>query len=335
MSAKKFLLAAVTSSLGLAGFLAPYAFADQTYTDTYSSGNGQYGYYINGNYGRYQNWNGPYPFEVITGSGSNAKYLFGVSATIPINVRQQAYSYRVRSYLRLSQTSTNFNAAGNAFSSSSPIEATVTFADRSSERITDCEYSTSGETNLSAHVMCEFTNTKVPTEIYITWGYVGTFTFNQESYLGYYSSAFNNGSIKVAGTNVTITEFSSSQDQENADIGQISDSLDQIHQDEKDTIENNAQDAQDAASGLNIGFSVGNPFLNWFALFRDDTCVAIPTIRSWLGINETQVCSPWNGTPVRSIATPIFSILSGMILFGFIVRWLKGNDFDGSIELDG
>lgn len=335
MSAKKLLLAAVTTSLGLAGFLAPYAFADQTYTDSYSSGNGQYGYYINGNYGRYQNWSGSYPFEIITGSGSNAKYLFGVSATIPINVRQQAYSYRVRSYLRLSQTSTNFNAAGNAFSSSSPIEATVTFADRSTERITDCEYSTSGESNLSAHVMCEFTNTKVPTQIYITWGYVGTFTFNQESYLGYYSSAFNNGSIKVAGTNVTITEFSSSQDQENADIGQISDSLDQIHQDEKDTIENNAQDAQNSADGLNIGFSVANPLTVWFELFTDQPCVDIPTISSWLHANETQVCSPWRNTPVRAVASPIMGVLGGMILFGFIVRWLKGNGFDGSIELNG
>lgn len=332
MSAKKLFLFAVTTSLGLAGILAPSCFADQQYTDSLSSASGTYGYYINGTYGRGVSFNNlSFPAELITGSGSNAKYLYGVGLNFDINVRQQAYSYDYWVAFRLGQV--QGNGTDQYFNDSQPLEATFWFADQSSVVSTDCFTLVLSNTQMS--VSCNLRSQKVVTRAFMTYGRTNSFTYNVDTPIAYYNNWSHTGSISIREADVTIIEYSSAQDQESADIGQISDSLDNIHQDEKDTIEQHGQDAQDSADSLNIGFSVGNPFLNWFALFRDDTCVAIPTIRSWLGINETQVCSPWYGTPVRGVATPIFSILSGMILFGFIVRWLKGNDFDGSIELDG
>lgn len=103
-------------------------------------------------------------------------------------------------------------------------------------------------------------------------------------------------------------------------------SQEEIYQDEKDTINDNGDTAKDSAGDLSFdGFSVGNPLLNWIALFTDNTCVSIPTIASWIHSNETQVCSPWSSS-VRGVTTPIITVLSGTILFGFIVHWLKQKD---------
>lgn len=95
---------------------------------------------------------------------------------------------------------------------------------------------------------------------------------------------------------------------------------------EQGVINQNGSSAQNSAGSLNFGgFSVGNPLLNWLSLFNDNTCVAIPTIASWIHSNESQVCSPWS-PQVRSVTTPIISVLGGTILFGFIVHWLKQKD---------
>lgn len=103
---------------------------------------------------------------------------------------------------------------------------------------------------------------------------------------------------------------------------------------EQNAINQNGSNAQNTAGSLSFGgFNVPNPFLNWFALFTDNACVSIPTIASWLHANETNVCSPWRNTGVREVATPIMGVLGGTILFGFLVRWLKGKEFDDSIEV--
>lgn len=95
---------------------------------------------------------------------------------------------------------------------------------------------------------------------------------------------------------------------------------------EQDYVNQNGGSAQNSAGQLNFGgFSVGNPLLNWISLFNDNTCVAIPTIASWIHSNETEVCTPWS-PQVRSVTTPIISVLGGTILFGFIVHWLKQKD---------
>lgn len=322
------------TSLVLGTFLAPSAFADQSYTDTYTSVSGQYGAKVGSTYYRYSSFSGNLPVELITGSGSTAKYLYGVAAAIPINVRQQAYSYWYQGSFTLTQNSTNNNStSASVFNTNLPIEATITFADRTTEVTTDCGFQNPDRYSVIA--LCAFESTKVPTQMYITYGTVGQFNDAASNALAYYSSAFNDGSIRLTASSVEVREYSTEGSATSGAINNLGDTMDDIHQDEKDTINQNAEDAQNAADGLNIGFSVANPLTVWFELFTDQPCVDIPTISSWLHANETQVCSPWRNTPVRAVASPIMGVLGGMILFGFIVRWLKGNGFDGSIELNG
>ena len=125
----------------------------------------------------------------------------------------------------------------------------------------------------------------------------------------------------------------------NNNLNQVQDSIDQSNQDaqdryddEKDTIDQNGQDAEDAADDLDISFGVPWIFQGWFSLFVDNDCVSIPTLKQWLHSTQNQVCTPWP-TAIRSALTPIFGILSGMFIFGFVIRWLRSGAFNGSIEL--
>lgn len=80
-------------------------------------------------------------------------------------------------------------------------------------------------------------------------------------------------------------------------------------------------------------FSFTNPLSPLFAAFTSgDDCVNIPTIAGMLNSEETTYC-PWFSANTRGILTPVLSIVSIMLLFGFIVRWLgssSGNFFEDS-----
>lgn len=105
-----------------------------------------------------------------------------------------------------------------------------------------------------------------------------------------------------------------------------------IHDDEKDTIQDSVDEAEDTAGSMGFNFNLANPFLNWFALFNDNACVSIPTLHDWLNSTDTQVCSPWRNTSVRSVLTPIFALLGTMLVTGFVLRWLSRNNTEGTIE---
>lgn len=324
MAVKKLILFAVTTSLGLTAFLAPSCFADQEYEDTLSTLSGSYGYYINGNYGRGVNFNNTtLPVELITGSGSNAKYLFGVGVTIPVNVRQQAYSYLVRGSFTLNQASNNYNGANNVFNDASPIEATVTYADQSTEVIRSCGFD--DITLYSTEVYCEVDTTKVVRRFFITIGYTNSFTYGTEPSLAYYSQAFNNGSIKITSAFSFVHEFSSESSATSGAINNLGDTMQDIHDEELDTINDSVGDASDSASDMDTsGFSLTNPLAPWLGLFSNNNCVSIPKLKSWLHGTESQVCSPWS-SDVRSNLTPIVSILSVTVAFGLLINWLKSD----------
>lgn len=74
--------------------------------------------------------------------------------------------------------------------------------------------------------------------------------------------------------------------------------------------------------GLNVLF----PFGVFFSSFvSPDTCYSIPTLASWLNLpSDTTYCSWWPSTVVNAL-TPIFTFISLMLLFGFVVSWLRGD----------
>lgn len=84
------------------------------------------------------------------------------------------------------------------------------------------------------------------------------------------------------------------------------------------------QDDADALLSI-FDFNLSNPFAPIFDSFTNQQCVNIPTIAGWLHLNNSQYCSWWSQS-IRDTLTPAFGIFSTMILFGFIIHWLR----DGS-----
>lgn len=74
---------------------------------------------------------------------------------------------------------------------------------------------------------------------------------------------------------------------------------------------------------FNFGFLF--PFSNFFnALTGSQSCVDVPIIGSMLSNPNARYCSWWSND-IRSVLTPVFSIFSIMIIFGFLMSFLKGH----------
>lgn len=86
-----------------------------------------------------------------------------------------------------------------------------------------------------------------------------------------------------------------------------------------------------------FGFNFSNPFQPIFSMFSPDSnCASIPTLAGMLHSEESTVC-PWFSSETRSILTPVLSLASMMLLFGFAVRWLgarSGNFVEDSGGID-
>lgn len=99
--------------------------------------------------------------------------------------------------------------------------------------------------------------------------------------------------------------------------------------------QNVSSDNADWFSSLSnlFSFSIFNPFAPIFNLFTNgQSCASIPIIAGMLHAESDQYCS-WFPLSVRNVLTPVFSLASVMLLFGFIVRWLgasSGNFFEDS-----
>lgn len=86
-------------------------------------------------------------------------------------------------------------------------------------------------------------------------------------------------------------------------------------------------DAENAINSLdNLSFNLAVPFNTWFNLFTDNSCISIPTVSSWFGLDTQYICSPWSGT-LRDVLSPVIGVASGMLIFGFIVSWLRDRDY--------
>lgn len=106
----------------------------------------------------------------------------------------------------------------------------------------------------------------------------------------------------------------------------------QEKQEESDR-ENQGKHDSEQAQGI-FNFNILNPFAPLFDMFNPSGCVQIPTLSDWLHTEDTQVC-PWFPAKVRQVATPVLSIASMMLLFGFVVGWLNGRDLNGTVYVKG
>ena len=110
------------------------------------------------------------------------------------------------------------------------------------------------------------------------------------------------------------------------DLGETSPDFDT----ELQNINSHSESAIGSADNLDVGFSVPWIFQSWFALFVNSDCTSITNLKSMIQSSESTVCTPWPSA-IRSTLTPIFAILSSMLAFGFVIRWLSGHSKEGSL----
>lgn len=84
-----------------------------------------------------------------------------------------------------------------------------------------------------------------------------------------------------------------------------------------------------------FNFNLFNPFISIFGLFTSgEDCVNVPIFASMIHSDNPQVC-PWFPGWVRNITTPVMSIVSTMLLFGFMLRWVRSSSSDFSPDSSG
>ncbi len=115
----------------------------------------------------------------------------------------------------------------------------------------------------------------------------------------------------------------------NAQTKQDKDQYDQEKEEEAEREESATSDANGLAGIFNI--TILNPFAGIWEIFNSGGCTSIPTISAWLGSEDTTYCSWWPQS-IRATLTPVFSLASMMLLFGFVAKWLGGNE---GIKIDG
>lgn len=94
----------------------------------------------------------------------------------------------------------------------------------------------------------------------------------------------------------------------------------QNKQEEKDREDKGKNDSKKL--GSIFSFTVMNPFSPIFDLFAGGSCRPIPTIGKMLNKPNATYC-PWFPNNIRSILTPVLGISAMMLIFGFVISWLK------------
>lgn len=94
----------------------------------------------------------------------------------------------------------------------------------------------------------------------------------------------------------------------------------QNKQEEKDREDKGKNDSNKL--GSIFSFTVMNPFSPIFDLFAGGGCRPIPTIGKMLNKPNATYC-PWFPNNIRSILTPVLGISAMMLIFGFVISWLK------------
>lgn len=129
---------------------------------------------------------------------------------------------------------------------------------------------------------------------------------------------------KLDTLNISINDLKSAQEQANEDANDR-------YQDEKDTINDNAnQGKEDSESLGGINLSILNPLNAWKDYFSNGCSVSIPIIAGWIHSPSSTYTSWWctssTLTGVKSVLTGVLSIVGVMIVFGFAFKWLRTNN---------
>lgn len=138
------------------------------------------------------------------------------------------------------------------------------------------------------------------------------------------NSKLNASNTKLDNINNSVQALKDSQDQANQDANDR-------YEDEKDTINENAQQGQSDSESLgNISLSLLNPLNSWKDLFTNGCSVNVPILAGWLHSPSSTYTSWWCSSStllnIKSVLTGVLSIVGVMIVFGFAFKWLRTNN---------
>lgn len=315
----------LTTSLGLALVLAPNSYAREydntTHIGQSSAISGQYGAYANNTAYRYQNFNSYLPVELLTGTVNRTKYLYGLAVYGNLNLDTKPVHYMEFGFKLFSngRDSDFYGDYAHWYLGVKYSNSESSYTEITPNLCSGVESTGPNGTVAYLDYTCTatFQDGDIPTSFQLQYGIIGNFVHESDSPI-----AVSTGST-ISLTDVWYSWTSASSGDDSAAINQLGDTMEDIHDDEKNTINNAVGDAESDANSIDTsGWSLTNPFTSWLALFGDNKCADIPTIAGWINSNETRICTPWSDS-VRSGVTPIFSVLSTTLIFGFIVRWLK------------
>lgn len=116
----------------------------------------------------------------------------------------------------------------------------------------------------------------------------------------------------------------------NNNIQNVQDSVDDLSQtqqdiydDEKDTINQHGDDASDLWEGTTFSLNFTDPFTTLWNLFTDSKCVDITTLANLVNAPQiSTVCSPYPDG-VKEIFSPCFNLFAVFFAVFFFIRWLS------------
>lgn len=309
------------ATFGIALIFAPQTFARSYDTTVHLNGqlSGQYGAYVPNSYYRYQTFNSYTPVELLTGVSQRSKYLYGTSVSFNVSLDDKDTHY-MQFNMKFSSNGAdvdfyNINEHYLGFKTSA---TSTSYSEFTNTML--CQVNTYSQVQIRyMDVTCEvtFTDGVVPVAILYQYGSVGNFTHEVTSPI-----AISTGS-SIFLQDVSYSWSSGGSGDDSGAINNLGDTMEDIHNDEKDTINDSVNDAENDAGSMDTsGWSLINPLNVWLGMFNNNTCVSIPTIKDWLNGVESSVCSPWD-VDVRNVVTPVVSILGSMVVFGLVIRWLK------------
>lgn len=292
------------------------------YDTTASSWNasGSYGYYINGNYGRNQSWSGYPPVELITGSKTTVKHLYGVQTAHNISINDQKKYHNIRVGLVLSSSSPR----DDLLASNIPVTVQLTYSNNTYETITlGCGANYTESTPAYLEAVCEFTldNYKAPTRWSLTMGRVGTFTYPTDDPLITSGTICAVSSVSCATISVhqTYEQWSGSNDDSAAIVGGLQDidnTLNQQFDQENDAVDN-ISNQQPPASGSGQNSTTSSlldtlgSFLTAITNLSATNCEVVLAFPSFAGGSQTvNICQNKEYTGnIVSIAGSIILVL--------------------------
>lgn len=147
-------------------------------------------------------------------------------------------------------------------------------------------------------------------------------------------SILNNGIKATVDNSDVVSQIQQLQQQQKQDSQAQINAINNQTKQEQDQYEKDKQEEHDReesakndGNGLLGIFNITllNPFAGIWEMFNSGGCTSIPTIAGWVGSEDTVYCSWWPQS-IRATLTPVFSISSMVLLFGFFVRWLGGGE---------